>query len=95
MIIQFVKVKSSLSDTEVERIMKEREPQFEALPGLIQKYYGREEATGEFVGVYLWASRQSVEEYRQSELAKSIAAAYKAEGTPRVELFEVMFQLRE
>jgi hypothetical protein len=36
-----------------------------------------------------------VVEYRQSELAASIAAAYQCVGTPVVEVFEVLMPLRE
>lgn len=94
MFIQFVKAKSSLSASEVQQVMKERAPQFRAIPGLIQKYYGYEEQTGEFAGIYLWDSEQSMREYQTSELARTIPVAYKATGKPRVEFFEVLFPLR-
>jgi heme-degrading monooxygenase HmoA len=94
MIIQFVKFKSALSDTEVERVMNERAPRFRALPGLVQKYYGHEKETGEFTGIYLWDSEASLREFQKTELARTIPVAYKAEGLPRIELFEVMFPLR-
>jgi heme-degrading monooxygenase HmoA len=95
MVIQIVKFKSGLSDTEVERVMKEREPRFRALPGLLQKYYGREKETGEFAGIYLWDSEESIREFRETELAKTIPAAYEAASTPRIELFDVFSQLRD
>jgi len=38
MIIQTLKIKSELTENEVMRIAREREPQFQAIPGLIQKY---------------------------------------------------------
>ena len=95
MMVLSVKFKSGLSDAEMNRVMKERMPEFRALPGLIQKYYAREEATGEVIGIYIWDSMDSVKEYRQSELAKTIPTAYEAQGTPRIEIFEVMELLRE
>ncbi len=94
MIILSIKVKSTLPYDEVMRIMKERAPGFRAIPGLIQKYYGHEKSTGEFTGIYLWDSKESLREYRESELARTIAEAYKAEGTPRIEVFEVPLVLR-
>ena len=94
MIIQSVKFKSGLSDSEARRIMEERAPQFRAIPGLIQKYYGYEQATGEYAGIYLWDSEQSLREFRESELARTIPLAYKAEGPPRIEIFEVLAPLR-
>jgi heme-degrading monooxygenase HmoA len=94
MIILSVKVKSSLPDSEVLRIMKERAPEFRTFPGLIQKFYGRDKSTGEFAGIYLWDSDQSLHEYRESELARTISEAYQAVGRPRIEVFEVPLVLR-
>lgn len=94
MIIQFVKFKSGLSDAAVQRVMKERAPQFRALPGLVQKYYGHEVQTGEFTGIYLWDSEESLHQFQKTELARTIPVAYKVESTPRIEFFDVMFPLR-
>ena len=94
MIIHSVKFKSALSFSEVERIMKERAPAFRALPGLIQKYYGHEQETGELTGIYIWDSMQSLQEFRKTELARTIPKAYQAEGQPRIEVFEVPLVLR-
>jgi heme-degrading monooxygenase HmoA len=94
MVIQFVKLRSALPDEEVQRLMEERSPQFRQVPGLLQKYFCRESATGEYAGVYLWDSEESLRRYRQSELARSTGAAYKVDGQPRIEVFEVLFPLR-
>ena len=94
MIVQFVKFKSGLSDSGVLEVMKERAPRFRALPGLVQKYYGHEKETGEFTGIYFWDSEESLRMYQDSELARTIPVAYKAEGQPRIEIFEVLFPLR-
>ncbi len=95
MIILTVRFKSGLPDAELERVMKERMPSFRALPGLLQKYYVHEKETGELAGIYLWDSEDSLKEYRESELARTIPEAYKAQGTPRIEKLEVLHQLRE
>lgn len=76
-------------------VLKERIDQFRALQGLAQKYYLHNEATGEYCGLYIWASREAFDEFRQSELRKTIGAAYKTEGDPKVEVFEVMETLRD
>jgi heme-degrading monooxygenase HmoA len=94
MIIQFVKFKSNLSDDEVQQVMKDRAPRFRTLPGLVQKYYGHEKETGEFTGIYLWDSEQSRRKFQQTELARTIPVAYKTDGSPRIEIFEVLFPLR-
>ena len=94
MIVQFVKFKSDLSDYEFRRIMEERAPQYRALPGLVQKYYIRESETGDYAGIYFWDSEESMREFLQSELARSIPAVYKAAGQSRVEIFEITLVLR-
>jgi len=94
MIIQTVKFKSALSEAEIQRIMEERAPQFRALPGLLQKYYLRDKQTGEVGAVYIWDSDESLRAYRQSDLARTIASAYKAVEQPRVEIFETILTLR-
>ena len=94
MIVQFVKFKSDLSDDEFRRIMEERAPQYRALPGLIQKYYIRESETGDYAGIYFWDTEESMREFLQSELARTIPTAYKAEGQTRVEIFETILVLR-
>ncbi len=94
MIIQIVKFKSALSEAEIRQVMEDRAPQFRALPGLLQKYYMRETQTGEVGAVYIWDSEESVRAYRQSDLARTTASAYKAVEQPRIELFETIFTLR-
>jgi heme-degrading monooxygenase HmoA len=94
MIIQFVKFKSQLSRDQAEKIMKERAPKFRAIPGLIQKFYGVEKDTGELTGIYFWDSEESIQEFRKSELARTIPEAYKAASTPGFEFFDVMYTLR-
>ncbi len=51
MILQFVKLKTWLSEEELLKIAHERAPQFRSIPGLVQKYYVRREGPGEFAGV--------------------------------------------
>ena len=44
-IMQIVKIKTELSEEEFFKIAKEREPQFKAITGIIQKYYTKLEIT--------------------------------------------------
>ncbi len=93
-IVQIVRVKSELPEEEILRIAREREPQFHALPGLLQKYYVRLDAPWNFGGIYIWDSRESLKAFRASELAASIAKAYQAVEPPSVETVDIVFQLR-
>jgi heme-degrading monooxygenase HmoA len=94
MFIQTVRFNSALTDAEVQQVMEERAPQFRALTGLLQKYYLRDVQTGEVGAVYIWDSEESLRAYRESELARTIASAYKAVERPRVEIFETIMTLR-
>jgi heme-degrading monooxygenase HmoA len=95
MILQMVKLKTELSEEQLLAIAHERAPQFRALPGLVQKYYVRRSGPGEFAGVYIWDSMESLEAFRTSDLAKSIPAAYKVIEPPIVDVEEVLFPLRD
>lgn len=90
-----VKFHSGLAEPEVRQNLESRLPLFRKVPGLVQKYYAREAATGDYVGVYLFESEAALLAYRGSELAKSIPGVYAVEGKPRVEVLEMLFPLHE
>ena len=95
MIIQFVKLHSRLSEEELLEVAEERRPQFEALEGLLQKYYVSRGEPGAYGGIYVWDSEASMKAFRESELAGTIAAAYQVTGPPEIEVMEVLFPLRD
>ena len=95
MIIQIIKLKSDLLEEELLRRAKEREPQFRAIPGLLQKYYVKTGQPGQYGGIYVWDSQESLKSYRESDLAASIPEAYEIIEAPNVEILDVLFQLRE
>ena len=92
--VLLVRFKSALPYEEAMAIAEARADQFRALPGLRQKYYLHDPATGEIAGLYLWDSPESFDAYRKSELRASIAEAYQAETPPRVEVYDVTKTLR-
>lgn len=95
MIMVMVRARTPLSEDEILAIAHERAPQFRALPGLLQKYYVDYAEPGMYGGIYVFDSRESVAAYRASDLAKTIAAAYRTTEPPVVEVIDVMFALRE
>ncbi len=95
MIIQITKFKSGLSEEEADRVMQERSPLFREVAGLIQKYYLKDEKTGERGAVYVWESEAAMQAFRQTELAQSLNEAYQIEGDKRVEMFDLALILRE
>ncbi|MCG6962142.1 MAG: YdhR family protein [Acidobacteria bacterium] len=91
-IVLFVRVKSDLEPEELERRLLERLPRFREVPGLRQKIYGRDAATGEICGIYFFESAETLAGFRDSELARSIASAYEATDVRR-EKYEVLYSL--
>lgn len=93
MIMQIVRIRSELPLEVVQGIAQERAKEFRAVNGLVQKYYLRSLASGEYLGVYVWESKEALERYRDSELAASIPQAYGITEPPQIEILEVAFQL--
>ena len=92
MILLIVKVKSPLSEEELLRRAKEREPKFKAFPGLVQKYYVKR-GEGLYSGIYIWESMEALQAYKESDLAKSIPQAYEMSEPPEIEVMDLLFQL--
>lgn len=95
MIIQFVRLKTALAEEELLKRANDRKPQFQALPGLLQKYYLKLDEPGQYAGLYLWDSVESLMAFRGTDLAKSIPEAYEVTEAPNIELMNVLFQLRD
>ena len=95
MIIQIIRLNSGMTEEELMRVAKVRVPQFEAIPGLMQKYYVKMEQPGRFAGVYVWDSIESLKSFRASDLAASIPEAYALVEAPTIEVGDVLFRLRE
>ncbi len=94
MIIQIVRFRSSLNLDDVMETAKKRAPEFERLPGLLQKYYTTTENGDKVAGIYVWDSADALREFRDSELAATIAQSYQVQGSPEIEIYEVEFTLR-
>jgi len=92
--ILIVKFRSGLAESEVQQILQQRLPAVYAAPGLLQKYYTREASIGDYVGVHVFDSEESLQCYRNCELSRSLPLVYRTTALPRVEALEVVFQLR-
>jgi hypothetical protein len=93
--VLLVRFQSELPLDKVLEIAESRADEFRALSGLTQKYYVHDAVTGEYGGLYLWASAQALSDYRESELRASIAAAYQTVGEPRIDVLKVVKTLRD
>lgn len=93
--VLLVRFRTTLPEDEIRRIIAERSEEFRALTGLIQKYYIHDGETGEYGGLYLWDSPAALDDYRESALRASIAAAYRTEGPPRIDVLSIIETLRD
>ena len=91
-VILNVRIRSDVEWEELERRMYERLPRFREVPGLIQKMYGRDPASGDVCGIYFFEDAKSLAAFRDSELAKTIPSAYEATDVRR-EVYEVICPL--
>jgi hypothetical protein len=92
-VILFVRLTSELGEKELERRMNERRPQFHEVPGRVHKFYGREKATGAVCGIYFFETQAALDAFRETELARTIPAAYEAVEI-RKEVYDVLASLR-
>lgn len=90
--ILFVRVRSELDEEELEHRLIERRPRFHEVPGLVQKIYGRDDATGDVCGIYFFENQAALAEFRETELARTIPTAYEAIDIRR-EVYEVLYPL--
>jgi hypothetical protein len=90
--ILFVRIQSDLEPEELERRLIERRPRFRDVPGLVQKIYGRDNSTGNACGIYFFEDEKSLNDFRETELAKTIPTVYEAKEIRR-EVYEVLYPL--
>lgn len=93
MIVRIVRFRSGLSDPDVLSTYQDRSARYRKVPGLRQKYYLRFPETGEYGAVYVWDSREALDRFHGSDLARTIPDTYRVEGAPRGELAEVVLTL--
>lgn len=91
--VLFVRAQSGLGAEELERRLLERRPRFLEVPGLLQKLYGRDSATGAVCGIYFFESQAALAAFRETELAKTIPTAYEVVEF-RPEVYDLLYPLR-
>ena len=95
MIVQIVRYRSGLTHEEVAERFEARSDGYRQVPGLLQKYYVHFPETGEHGGVYVWDSPESLERWRDTQLAGTLAQTYQVDQEPSEEIADVMLVLRE
>ncbi len=92
-VVLLVRIRTELDPEELARRALERRSQYEAVPGLQQKIYVRNDATGEVGGLYFFESREHLAAFRDSDLVRSIPAEYEATSVSP-EVLDVLISLR-
>lgn len=95
MIVQFVQFETSLSEDKALAVARQREPEYAATPGLLQKYYFKMGKPNHFGGFMIWESSEALQAFRESDLAKSVPDAYQVIGAPDVDIYELLFPLHQ
>jgi len=90
--VLFVRIASELDPEEFDRRLLERRPRFREVDGLVQKVYGRDPETGDVCGIYFFESLDALRAFRETELARTIPAAYEASDVRR-EAYVVLYPL--
>lgn len=91
-----VKFQSSHNAEKLMSICFEDLEKFREVPGLIQKYYLSEGATGAISGVYIFENQSTRNAFSQSDLARLIPARYGViPETLRVEQYEMAIVLND
>ena len=93
MIVQLVRYRSDLGFDEVQERFEARAGRYREVPGLLQKYYVHYREADEYGGVYIWESEEALQEWRNTNLAGTLAETYKVTDGPTSEVAEVMLVL--
>lgn len=87
--------KSGLVMGDIMKTGESRADQYRQVPGLVQKYYVVDKEMDRVGGVFVFDSQESLEAFRDSDLAKSTGDAYKFIGPPHTRALEIAKVLRE
>ena len=94
--VLLVKFNSTFNSEKLSTVCQQDLDVFRNVPGLIQKYYISEEATGALSGFYLFETKSARTAFWASDLAKSIPARYGViASTLRVELYDMAIVLND
>jgi len=75
--VLFVRIKSKLDPEDLDRRLLERRPRFVEVPGLSQKIYGRDHATGDVCGIYFFETEAALAAFRKSDSRRRLPARTK------------------
>ena len=92
--VQIVRFTSSAPREYILDTAVERKPDFETMPGLVQKYYVEFEEPNTYGGIYIWESKAAMGAFLQSDLFATIREKYQFAAPPEVTIVQGIFPLR-
>lgn len=90
--------RSGLQREEGLTISAKRAEKYRQVKGLLQKLYVMDNSTGHVGAVFIFDSKENLEAFRNSDLAKSTSEAYKFLEPPTarvLEVFKVLYEDKE
>ncbi|QMU57398.1 MAG: hypothetical protein GKR98_03775 [Boseongicola sp.] len=94
-VVQIIRFETTLPRDVVLAKARERREEFRDVDGLVQKYYVELNSANTYGAVYIWESKEAMGAFFQSDLAKSIPAAYRIRGKPDIEVISGVFRLHD
>ncbi len=85
--------RSSKSFDEVMKLAESREKQYGEVPGLSQIVYMKDERIDQYGSILFFDTEEDLNNFRTSNLAKTLKEVYHISGTPEIRIFDVIKQL--
>ena len=85
--------RSSLSYDDVMKLAESREDQYKDVRGLKQIVYMKDERINEYGSILFFDTEEDLNNFRSSELSRSLKEVYNLVGLPEIRIFDVIKQL--
>lgn len=85
--------RSNLSFDEVMKKAEAREKQYMNVPGLNQIVYMKDERTGLYGSILFFDDEEDLNEFRVSNLARTLKEVYSSVESPEIRIFDVIKRL--
>ena len=87
--ILITSINTKLSEEEVLKIAENRKDQFQSVPGLIRKFWTRDEKTKVFQGIFEFESKEALNDYLKTDFAQSVAKTYQTIEPVSIQILRV------
>jgi quinol monooxygenase YgiN len=86
-----MKFTTKKTDEELRRISEESFPTFREMRGLMQKYWVKNDVTGQVGGVYIWNDADALQAYLDGPIVAAIPEKFDIVGQLEIERFDVEY----